>query len=445
MSTSIPQWLSEHNITEVEAIVPDTSGIARGKIMPAAKYAKELGMRLPEALFLQTITGDYPEDDSMISPAEIDVLLKPDENTIRLVPWAVEPTAQVIHDAFYMEGGPVEISPRYVLRRVLELFEQRGWQSVVAPELEFFLVKPNPDEDYPLEPPIGRSGRTEAGRQSYSIDALNEFDPLVEDVYDYCEAQGIDIDTLIHEAGSAQMEINLLHGNPLELADQAFLFKRTLREAALRHKIYATFMAKPMQREPGSAMHIHQSVLDKSTGTNIFSLENGDPSPLFFAYLGGLQKYLPAAMSLLAPNVNSYRRITRHHAAPINVHWGYDNRTAGLRVPISNPQSRRVENRVPGADANPYLAIAASLACGYLGMTEGLEPAEPWAGSAYQEPFNLPRNLEESLRLLEVCKPLSEVLGERFVAAYSAVKEAEHGEFLQVISSWERRHLLLNV
>ena len=445
MSTSIPQWLSEHNITEVEAIVPDTSGIARGKIMPAAKYAKELGMRLPEALFLQTITGDYPEDDSMISPAEIDVLLKPDENTIRLVPWAVEPTAQVIHDAFYMEGGPVEISPRYVLRRVLELFEQRGWQSVVAPELEFFLVKPNPDEDYPLEPPIGRSGRTEAGRQSYSIDALNEFDPLVEDVYDYCEAQGIDIDTLIHEAGSAQMEINLLHGNPLELADQAFLFKRTLREAALRHKIYATFMAKPMQREPGSAMHIHQSVLDKSTGTNIFSLENGDPSPLFFAYLGGLQKYLPAAMSLLAPNVNSYRRITRHHAAPINVHWGYDNRTAGLRVPISNPQSRRVENRVPGADANPYLAIAASLACGYLGMVEGLEPAEPWAGSAYQEPFNLPRNLEESLRLLEVCKPLSEVLGERFVAAYSAVKEAEHGEFLQVISSWERRHLLLNV
>ena len=143
--------------------------------------------------------------------------------------------------------------------------------------------------------------------------------------------------------------------------------------------------------------------------------------------------------------MNSYRRITRHHAAPINVHWGYDNRTAGLRVPISNPQSRRVENRVPGADANPYLAIAASLACGYLGMVEGLEPAEPWAGSAYQEPFNLPRNLEESLRLLEVCKPLGEVLGERFVAAYSAVKEAEHGEFLQVISSWERRHLLLNV
>ena len=425
--------------------MPDTSGIARGKIMPAAKYAQELGMRLPEALFLQTITGDYPEDDSTISPAEIDIWLKPDEQTIRLVPWAAEPTAQVIHDAYYIEGEPVEISPRYVLCRVLELYEQRGWKPVIAPELEFFLVKPNPDEDYPLEPPIGRSGRPEAGRQSYSIDALNEFDPLVENVYDYCEAQGIDIDTLIHEAGSAQMEINLIHGDPLELADQAFLFKRTLRETALRHKIYATFMAKPMQKEPGSAMHIHQSVMDRKTGKNIFSAENGQPSDLFFAHLGGLQKYLPAAMSLLAPNVNSYRRITRYHAAPINVHWGYDNRTAGLRVPISDPQSRRVENRVPGADANPYLAIAASLACGYLGMSEGLKPAEPWAGSAYKEPYDLPRGLEEALRLLKACNSLRKVLGARFVAAYSAVKEAEHEEFLQVISSWERRHLLLNV
>lgn len=445
MQSAISLWLKEHSISEVEALVPDTSGIARGKIMPAAKYAKELGMRLPEALFLQTITGAYPEDSSTISPAEIDVWMRPDPATIRHVPWASEPTAQLIHDTFYIEGGPVSVAPRYVLQHVLELYQQQGWKPIVAPELEFFLVKPNPDEDYPLEPPIGRSGRPEAGRQSYSIDALNEFDPLVEDVYEYCEAQGIDIDTLIHEAGSAQMEINLLHGNPLELADQAFLFKRTLREAAHRHKIYATFMAKPMEQEPGSAMHLHQSVLDEQTGDNVFSTEAGEPSELFFAYLGGLQKYLPAAMSLFAPNVNSYRRITRHHAAPINVHWGYDNRTAGLRVPISSPQARRVENRVPGADANPYLAIAASLACGYLGMQEQLRPAEPWAGSAYNEPYNLPRGLEEALRLLKACNSLKQVLGERFVAAYSAVKQAEHEEFLQVISSWERRHLLLNV
>ena len=137
------------------------------------------------------------------------------------------------------------MSPRHVLRRVLDRYEERGWRPVVAPELEFYIVKPNTDADYPLEPPIGRSGRAEIGRQSYSIDALNEFEPLFEDIYAYCEAQRIEIDTLIHESGAAQMEVNLLHGEPLELADQAFLLKRTIREAALRHKMYATFMGKP--------------------------------------------------------------------------------------------------------------------------------------------------------------------------------------------------------
>ena len=150
-------------------------------------------------------------------------------------------------------------------------------------------------------------------------------------------------------------------------------------------------------------------------------------------------------MSLFAPNVNSYRRITRHYSAPINSQWGYDNRTAGLRVPVSNPAARRVENRIAGADANPYLAIAASLACGYLGMVEGLKPSEPITGSAYDMPFSLPRNIEDSLRLLRDCRPLIDILGERFVIAYAAVKENEYETFLQVISSWEREHLLLNV
>lgn len=442
---SIQEWFERHGISEVEAIIPDMTGVARGKIVPANKYIRELGMRLPEDIFLQTVTGDYPEDRDMISPADVDIVLRPDIKTLRLAPWAAEPTAQIIHDAFYIDGTPVDMSPRYVLQRVLALYQERGWQPVVAPELEFFLVKPNPDEDYPLEPPVGRSGRAEMGRQSYSIDALNEFDPLFEEVYDYCEAQGIDIDTLIHESGAAQMEINLIHGDPLELADQAFLFKRTLREAARKHNIFATFMAKPMEREPGSAMHIHQSLVDAETGHNIFSTAEGKPSELFFHHIGGLQRYLPKAMPLLGPNVNSYRRITRYLAAPINVRWGYDNRTAGLRVPIGSPDARRVENRLAGADANPYLAIAASLACGYLGMVERIEPSEPWTDSAYDAPYELPRSLQEALRLLLDCEPLCRLLGTRFVSAYNAVKECEYEAFQQVISSWERRYLLLNV
>jgi glutamine synthetase len=421
------------------------AGVARGKIVPAEKYAEEEGMRMPESIFLQTVTGEYPEDTSSINPSEIDIVLKADPNTIRVVPWAAEPTAQVIHDCFYNDGRPVPMAPRNVLRRVLDLYATQGWKPVVAPELEFFLVEPNIDPDYPLKPPVGRSGRPEIGRQSYSIAAVNEFDPLFDDVYAFCEAQNIDIDTLIHEDGAAQMEINLLHGDAMDLADQAFLFKRTAREAALRHKMYATFMAKPMAKEPGSAMHIHQSVIDTKTGENVFSTKEGTPSPLFYSHVAGLQKYLPAAMSLFAPNVNSYRRLSRYTLAPINVQWGYDNRTAGLRVPVSSPSARRVENRLGGADANPYLSIAASLGCGYLGMIEGLKPTEPITGSAYDLPYALPRTLAESLRMLRDCRPLVELLGERFVAAYSAVKENEHETFLRVISSWEREHLLLNV
>jgi glutamine synthetase len=442
--TQIQDWLEAHHISEVEALMPDLSGVARGKVMPVKKYCQEDGMRLPEALVLQTITGSYPEDWRAVHPSDRDMWAKGDVNTLRIVPWASEPTALIIHDCFHADGTPVEATPRQVLRGVLAAYQQRGWTPVVAPELEFYLVKPNLDPDTRLEPPIGRSGRAEIGRQAYGIDALNEFDPIIEDIYGYCEAQSIELDAVIHESGAAQLEFNLEHGDALELADQAFLIKRTVREAAMRRDMYATFMAKPMEDEPGSAMHIHQSIVDEN-GDNIFVETDGKYSELFLAHIAGLQHYLPAAMSLLAPNVNSYRRITRDRGAPINVHWGYDNRTAGLRVPDATASSMRVENRVAGADANPYLAIAASLACGYLGMVDQLEPTAPIDGDAYDLPFTLPRSLEQSLGLLLECDPLRAILGENFVLAFHSVKEQEFEAFLKVISSWEREFLLLNV
>ncbi len=315
----------------------------------------------------------------------------------------------------------------------------------MAPELEFFLVDVNTDPDYPLMSPIGRSGRRETSRQSYGVDAVNEFDPLFEDVYDFCEAQKIDIDTLSHEAGAAQMEMNFNHGPALQLADQAFQFKRTVREAGLRHKIYATFMAKPMQGQPGSSMHIHQSLLSAKTGRNLFAQRDGKDTTLFHHHIAGLQKHLPAVMPLIAPNVNSYRRLVRDSDAPINTHWGYDNRSVGLRVPHSEAEHRRVENRVAGADANPYLAIAASLACGYLGMTERQKPRPPVEGSAYRLAHTLPRTLYDSLHRFNASKSIKKVLGAKFVDAVTLVKETELEAYQEVISSWEREHLLLNV
>ncbi|PWR22723.1 glutamine synthetase family protein [Zavarzinia aquatilis] len=445
--SQLDTWLHERHITEVECLVPDISGVARGKILPTSKFLKsqtDSSLRLPESIFSQTVTGEFI-DSEVTDPTEPDVVLRPDPDTLSLVPWYEDPTAQVINDCVYRDGRPVPIAPRQVLRRVIDLYAAKGWKAIVAPELEFYLCAKNVDPDYPLQPPVGRSGRAETGSQSYGIDAVNEFDPIFEDVYQYCEAQELDVDTLIHEAGRAQCEINFNHADPMSMADQAFMFKRTVRQAAMRHGVYATFMAKPYSEEPGSAMHIHQSVVDIKTGRNLFSDAESNDTPLFRSHIAGLQKYLPAAMPLIAPNVNSYRRLTRFMSAPINLHWARENRTAGLRVPESGPEARRVENRVPGADANPYLVIAASLACGYLGMINELEPTDPISGSAYSRKFALPRYLPDALNKLKGASELGEVLGEEFVTLLMEVKQAEHDAYQQVISAWEREHLLLNV
>lgn len=443
-------WIREHNITEVECLVSDITGVLKGKIIPADKYLRGGRPRLPDSVFIQTVTGDYPEDGQLgfWNFAELDMQLVADVNAAYLVPWADEPTAQIIHDCCYMSGEAVELSPRHVLKRVLALYAERGWKPVVAPEIEFYLVKTNTDADYPLEPPIGRSGRQETGRQSYSIDAVNEFDPLFEEMYDFCEQQGLGIDTLIHEEGAGQMEINFQHGDPLHLADQVVIFKRTMRETALRHGMYATFMAKPMADEPGSAMHIHQSVTDAVTGENLFASRPGEPNSVFTHYIGGLQHYMMAAMPFFAPNVNSWRRLmpsASAGSAPSNVEWGYDNRTAGLRVPIDVAVATRVENRLPGVDANPYLAMAATLACGYLGMLYQIEPRPPLMGSTSHSVYTLPTNILTALDLLRDCQPLIDILGERFIHSYIAVKHAEYDAYFHVISSWEREHLLLRM
>ncbi|MEO7026722.1 MAG: glutamine synthetase family protein [Caulobacteraceae bacterium] len=440
-------WANARHVSEIECLVPDLAGVARGKIMPASKFFEDTAMALPSSIFMQTISGEYPEEnaDFRYDPSDGDIVLRPDFSTLCAVPWASDPTAQVIHDAVYHDGRAVEIAPRQVLRRVLRLYEEQGWVPVVAPELEFYLVKRNIDPDYPLEPPIGRSGRAEAGRRSYSISAVNEFEPLFEDIYAFAEAQALEVDTLIHEEGAAQMEINLRHGDPIALSDQVFLLKRTIREAALKHDIYATFMAKPIAHEPGSAMHIHQSVLAAETGDNIFTDAEGKPTAAFFHFIAGQQRYLPAVTCMLAPYVNSYRRLVRGGSAPVNVLWGYDNRTTGLRIPPSSPVNRRVENRAPSSDANPYLALAASLACGYLGLTQRLTPSEPVSGTARSDEFDLPAGLLEAVGLFEESEQAVEMFGRGFVTTFAAVKRAEFATFMRVISPWEREFLLLNV
>jgi glutamine synthetase len=223
------------------------------------------------------------------------------------------------------------------------------------------------------------------------------------------------------------------------------MFKRAVRQVALKHGIHATFMAKPHQGQPGSSMHIHQNLVSIKTNKNIFSDDEGKESDAFYQYIGSLQTYLPDAMVFFAPYVNSYRRFVIDASAPINTHWGFENRTVGLRVPLSAPESKRVENRIPGADTNPYLAIAASLACGYLGIKESLEPEKPIAGSGFERRHNIPKYLPDAIKRIKVSDSLAEIMGKDFITLYAEVKQTEHDAYQNVISAWERDHLLLNV
>jgi glutamine synthetase len=309
MKQSIEDFLTQHRIHEVECVIPDMTGIARGKILPKDLFLAAGEMRIPKSVLLNTVNGQQPDNGPFVGDTDPDMVCIPDVSTARVVPWAAEPVAVVIHDCQEFDGTPVQISPRGVLRRVLALYENKGWKPIVAPEMEFYLVARQQNPHEPLQPPIGRTGKPEAGRQSYSIDAVNDFDPFFMELSSFCEVHRLGVETLIHEAGAGQMEINFAHGDPMDLADSVFLFKRTVRETALRHGIFATFMAKPMEMEPGSAMHIHQSINDAETGNNIFSNADGAASELFMHHIAGLQAYIPLVMPMFAPYVNSYRRL----------------------------------------------------------------------------------------------------------------------------------------
>ncbi len=445
---AVRDYIGGERLDEVECIISDLPGIARGKAMPAAKFARQSHFFLPNSIFLQTITGDWGEAPGDESFTEPDMILRPDFSTATAAPWAADKTVQVIHDAYDQKNRPIATAPRNVLKRVCGLYREKGWEPIVAPEMEFYLVARNVDPGKPIEAMIGRTGRPSAGRQAYSMTAVDEYGPVVDDIYEFAEVQGFEIDGITQEGGAGQLEINLRHGDPVKLADEIFYFKRLIREAALRHDCFATFMAKPIEGEPGSAMHIHHSITDRKTGKNIFTGPQGGETDAFFNYIGGLQKHLPEIVAIMAPYVNSYRRYVKDHAAPINLAWGRDNRTTGIRIPISDPESRRIENRLAGMDCNPYLGIAASLACGYLGLVN-----EEWAGPSFKgdaydsddDDRTLPKTMFEALENFGAATGVRDVLGERFCEVYEIVKRSEYDEFLQVISPWEREHLLLNV
>ena len=441
--TTLAAHFREAGVRDVECLFADVTGYPRGKLMPAASFAGGTELRICQAIPMQCVTGEYSYDP-VFPDSDPDVRLVPDLATLQRSPWASVPRYLAVHDAFEMDGSLCEFAPRSVLKNVVARYAAAGLTPVVAPEIEFYLTAAMTDPAQPLASPTGKGGRPEVGQSAFSLNALNELAPFWDAFHAAIDGLGIRADTWLHEVGENQYEINLLHGDPVAVADQAFLFKTAAREIALQHGLNAVFMAKPLAGEAGSSMHLHQSVVD-AQGRNIFSQADGTESEAFLHYIGGLQAYTPDLTLIYAPTVNSYRRYVAGSQAPINVEWGRDNRTAGLRVPVSAPVARRVENRLAGADANPYLAMAATLAAGLAGMEERRAPGEPVQDNGYDLPRALPRTFSTAHEQMAQSGHAARLLGERFVRAYLAVKALEHDHFLNEISAWERRFLLPQV
>ena len=434
------EWLHQHGIRQIECLFSDITGTARGKIVPISGLLDGGELRFSQVGLVQSITGDCLQQ--LVPELDPDMVLSPDYSTLRRLPWCREPTAMLIHDCHHEDGSLVEFSPRNVLRRVLERYTAQGLIPVVAPEMEFYLFAQRQGLDDAPQAPACYGKPADSLRQPYALDRLHDLEAVLEDIRHGCQSLGIGADTLLQEVGCGQLEINLQHGDALALADQAFLFKRMVRQAAARHGLEACFMAKPLANDAGSAMHIHQSLIHADSKRNAFSQDNGQPTARFAHYIGGLQRHLPDALLLLAPYVNSYRRLAPFTAAPINVEWGHDNRTCGLRVPHSGPQARRVENRLPGVDANPYLALATTLACGLLGIQQELEPSAALDCSAYGRPYAFARTQLEAIERLAGNQALAELLGPHFVSSYCQLKLSEWQAFNQTVTAWEYRHLL---
>lgn len=447
--TEAADWLEQQAIAEVECMVPDLNGILRGKVVPASKLLASPGdpaIMLPSSALSVTVTGNYSgalDDESAYQDA--DMRLVPDLSSLCLAPGAASGRACIFADALAEDGTPWPTAPRQVLKSVLAIYQARGWRPVVAPELEFYLTGPSDCPDRPVSAPVGRSGRRETSPDPYGLESLDEFRTVIDQVRSQAKAMGLPLDTMIHETGAGQLEINFKHGEPLKLADQVLLFKRLVRQAAHDHGLAATFMAKPIAEQASSSMHLHMSVVDAESGANLFADDGDADSAMFGHFIGGLQKYIPQVMPLFAPHVNSFRRLRPTLSAPSNIEWARDNRSCGLRVPTSTRSARRVENRLPGADANPYLAVAGSLVCGYLGIEERLERRAEALGNAYRQKSTLPRTLEDALVRMAACEPVLGLLGKPFVDALLRLKEVELENFQGVITAWERDHLFARI
>ncbi|HCG40470.1 glutamine synthetase family protein [Pseudomonas sp. NP21570] len=435
-------FLKEHpEVQYVDLLITDMNGVVRGKRIERASLHKvyEKGINLPASLFALDINGITVESTGLgMDIGDSDRTCFPIPNTLCKEPWQKRPTAQLLMTMHERDGDPFFADPREVLRQVVSKFDELGLTICAAFELEFYLIDQENINGRPQPPRSPISGKRPHSTQVYLIDDLDEYVDCLQDILEGAKEQGIPADAIVKESAPAQFEVNLHHvADPIKACDYAVLLKRLIKNIAYDHEMDTTFMAKPYPGQAGNGLHVHISLLDKN-GNNIFATENPlDSEPLRHA-IGGLQQTMAASMAFLCPNVNSYRRFGAQFYVPNAPCWGMDNRTVALRVPTDSPDAVRVEHRVAGADANPYLLLAGILAGVHHGLTNKIEPDDPIEGNSYEQvEQSLPTNLRDALRELDDSEIMARYISPDYIDIFVACKESELAEFEHSISDLE--------
>lgn len=424
MIEKIKRIIEEKGIRTIEVVHPDTLGILGGKMIPTKSFLKnyEDGFGICRASLGWDIQGNLFEglEISDFKSGCPDVIVKPILSTFREIPWR-KGSAFVFGELYEENGEIFKLAPRQILKQLISRYEELKYRPLVGVELEFYLLD-------------NEKQQLHQGIHSYSLSKGIELEYVIEEIRNNLEKIRIDIEATHAEYGPGQFEIIIEYGYALEVADKLIILKSIVKEIARKHGYYATFMAKPLAGESGSGFHIHQSLWDLEAKNNVFQQD----IKVANQYLAGLTNTLSDFMAFSSPSINSYKRFSKYSFAPVNQSWGYDNRTAAVRSLLGNGKGSRLEQRIGSADANPYLAIAASLAGGLYGLENKLslnEDASNDAYSTFKKP--LPRNLEAALNQLEKSKAAKKYFGEEFIKLFLAIGRNEVNLYEQAVTDWE--------
>jgi len=444
MSVEADWFLRAHpDITTIEALLPDCNGVMRGKWLPRHKLAKVFQgeFKLPVTALSLDIWGRDVEE-LVFESGDADGVCRPIEGSLLPTPWAGNDNyGQVMLSLYNPDGSPYPGDPRHVLKNVLTRFHNAGWRPVVAAELEFSLVhydRRGIQHTCPIP-----AGHEPIGGNTYGVDVLRTNAELLDEIRQTCEIQQLPFDGIVKESAPSQYEINMQHvDNPVLAADQIQLMKRLIKGVAGKYGMIASFMAKPFENEAGNGMHVHCSVLDEQ-GDNIFDDGTDKGTDLLRHAIAGCMDYMAESMAIFAPNYNSYRRFQPGAHAPISPLWGYENRTVSVRVPAGKNSARRLEHRVSGADANPYLVFAVLLSSIIEGIAQQLDAGEPIEGDGYEQGGDtLPLYLAEAITLFQESDFIRRNLGKELQRIYSLSKLQENAEFRARISELEYQSYL---